>query len=353
MSNPMLDSNLAKEAENESTVPDRLFELCQHIELCHIIASNQNIDIQIAERLAPRYPLELLANPTFRELEESGRLLPALSLVSRLSLLIASSDSTDAFTRFQIRDSLIQALRSVSRLRIKRIECWYSRFHFMIRPGVIDSLPNSEVAGHIDDCSEEYGEIVEDLHGIEREISALLNLQEDVSEILDDNEDISCQDIPDRLDTGLARLLSALSSGQVDQLVSQGFIQAEYGDILEEISIEHTGSTWVECTLASNSSGRLTDDMTMEIDGLVLELRYTEEQLTASWQSLEGEREVDVDIIRDPSGCNSHVANVTLDGLGALNLIWGWTPCVRNSSVPDDWCQFIVDGLIREAIANC
>lgn len=352
MRTPSIDSTLIKEAEDPSTTPDRLRELCQNIELCRIIASNRNIDSPIIDALAPRHSLELLSNPSFRALEESGRLLPSLSLASRLSLLIATPENSGAFSRFQIREALIQALRSVSRLHIQRTECWFKSLHFRIGPGVVGNLPTSDVVGRIDIFSEEYGEVFKDLNAIDEEINILSNLQEGIEEILEYNDEASCQDIIDSLGIRLAHLLSALSSGQVDQLVYQGFISAASGRILDEISIENTASESSKCTLASHSSGTLTDDMTIDIGGIVVELRFTDESLLASWQGANGVQEVEIDVRWDPSGTNCDQVNLTLDGLGDLNSLWGWMPCVRSISVPDNWSQYIVHGLIKEVIGN-
>ena len=352
MNTQSLDSTLLCEAAAPATSPERLWELCQHKNLWQTIASNPNINSKTIDKLALQRPLEILCNCSIVSLEQSGQLLPTLSLASRLSLLLASPQQPDLFPRYDIRKAIIQALGSVSRLTIQRTECWSRSLYFCIKPGSIDDWPDNEVSGRIDTRSEEYGESVVDMNGTNEEANKLRNLKESIREICEYDEDSSSEDVVDALEMRLARPLSALSSGQVDRLESEGFISGEYESVLDEICMEHTARQESKCELASHSSGSLVDNMTIDIHGIEVELRCVNANLIATWQTADGAREVEIESSWDPSDCQSDQAGVTVSGLGDLSPLWGWTPFVRNDAVPDDWSQYIVDGLINEARAS-
>lgn len=94
----------------------------------------------------------------------------------------------------------------------------------------------------------------------------------------------------------------------------------------------------------------MVDDMTIDIDGIEVELRLVDKDLLATWQSEEGEREKKIEASWSPPGGQSDEAEASLEGLEGLDSLWGWKPLVLNEAVPDNWCQYIVDRLVAEAL---
>jgi len=347
-----MDKSLFLEAADPTTSAKRLDKLYLNEHLRRTIASNPNISASLIDKLAKDFPIEMLSNPALAMLEVSGYLLPSLSLVSRLSLLLASPQESDLFARFHIRESLIKALTSCSgEVLLQRVESWSSRLVFSIDAGSIDGKPANPIKGYFDLSSEEYGEVRTGLCLISSTTQELRDLPKGIAEILECEEYISCQELEDSLELHLGSVLTALSSGDPRSLEQADMIRGEYESIFDEICLEHTSNKSVICSIAPDANSQLADDFdgnhAIVIDGHNVELELDDGKVVARWCDSVGRHSLALSTEWEPSGIDDGPKfSIGIQDLGELALLWGWAPPILHPTVPKDWIRFIVHGII-------
>jgi len=343
---------LLEEARNPRTSPERLVELCNNKSLWQTVASNPGINASALDKVAPEFPLEILSNPAFNEVKNEQERLAGLSLVTKLSILLASPPGQEVFTWSDIRETLLQALGTTSYLRIQKAERWSSALSFCIKPGSLGDFPTSEVNGRMLICSEEYGEIIAPLQHTEWVIKSMHDLQNEIRCVLEWEESPSPSEIYDLLEFPrfVESLLSALSGAKVEALEDAGWINGECGSLVDEISIDHTSQETCKCELEARSTESIIDNRTVNIDGVEIELRLEDEKIVGRWLTTEGVREAYLEASRETGGVQSSAPALTIvEGLGELNALWGWEPRVLNSDIPKNWYRYIVQGIVDTA----